>query len=43
MGPVSALRQAVIYDGFVSAIEPSERVYHAADSARWLRTLAGLP
>jgi thiamine kinase-like enzyme len=43
MGPVSALRQAVIYDGFVSAIEPSEQVYHAADSARWLRTLAGLP
>ena len=38
--PVAALRQAVIYDGFVHAIEPSERVYHASDSARWLRTLA---
>jgi hypothetical protein len=42
MEPVSALRQAVIYDAFVAAIEPSERVYHATDSARWLRTLAGL-
>ena len=40
VGPVAALRQAVVYDGFVQAIEPSERVYHAGDSARWLRTLA---
>ena len=40
--PVSALRQAVIYDAFVAAIEPSERIYHATDSARWLRTTAGL-
>ena len=39
-GPVAALRQAIIYDGFVQAIEPSERMYHASDSARWLRTLA---
>ncbi len=39
-GPVAALRQALVYDGFVRAIEPSERVYHASDSARWLRTLA---
>ena len=39
-GPLAALRQAVVYDGFVQAIEPSERVYHAGDSARWLRTLA---
>jgi Phosphotransferase enzyme family len=42
MEPVSALRQAVIYDGFVAAIEPSERVYHATDAARWLRIVAGL-
>ena len=40
VGAVAALRQAVVYDGFVQAIEPSERVYHAGDSARWLRTLA---
>ncbi|MEO7745476.1 MAG: aminoglycoside phosphotransferase family protein [Actinomycetota bacterium] len=40
-GPVAALRQAVVYDGFVQAIEPSEQVYHASDSARWLRILAG--
>ena len=40
VGPVAALRQAVVYDGFVRAIEPSERVYHAQDPARWLRTLA---
>ncbi len=39
-GPVAALRQAIIYDGFVQAIEPSERIYHAIDAARWLRTLA---
>lgn len=42
MEPMSALRQAVIYDGFVAAIEPSERVYHASDPARWLRTAARL-
>jgi len=38
--PVAALRQAIVYDGFVQGIEPSERVYHAHDAARWLRTLA---
>ena len=37
--PVAALLRAVVYDGFVQAIEPSERVYHASDAARWLRTL----
>jgi aminoglycoside phosphotransferase (APT) family kinase protein len=38
--PVAALRQAVIYDMFLAAIEPSERVYHAPDPAAWLRRAA---
>jgi hypothetical protein len=38
--PVAALRQAVIYRGFLDAIEPSERCYHEADPARWLRRAA---
>ena len=38
--PVAALRQAVIYRTFLDAIEPSERVYHAADPALWLRRAA---
>jgi hypothetical protein len=42
MDPVSALRQAVIYDAFLAGIEPNERVYHRADPARWLRTAAAL-
>ena len=29
--PVAALRSAQVYAGFVAAIEPAERVYHAAD------------
>src|SRR5215210_2146378 len=40
--PVAALRQAVIYDHFLANIEPDERVYHAADPARWLRRAAKL-
>ena len=40
--PVAALRQAVVYDGFLRAIEPSERRYHAADPASWLRRAAEL-
>ena len=40
--PVAALRQAVLYDGFLRAIEPSERRYHAADPAIWLRRAAEL-
>ena len=35
--PLAALRQAVIYRGFLDRIEPSERGYHAADPAKWLR------
>jgi hypothetical protein len=34
--PVSALRQALIYQNFLDAIEPDERVYHAGDPAHWL-------
>jgi hypothetical protein len=40
--PVAALRQAVIYDHFLTHIEPSERVYHAPDPATWLRRAAAL-
>jgi hypothetical protein len=35
--PVAALRLAAVYAGFVDAIEPSERPYHAADVDFWLR------
>jgi hypothetical protein len=35
--PVAAARQAVIYQGFLDRIEPSERPYHAADPLNWLR------
>lgn len=38
--PVAALRQAVIYDMFLAAIEPDERVYHATDPAAWLQRAA---
>ena len=34
---IAALRQAVIYQGFLDAIEPSERIYHEQDPAEWLR------
>lgn len=40
--PVAALRQAVIYRGFLDGIEPSERVYHADDPPLWLRRAAEL-
>ncbi len=40
--PVAALRQAVIYDQFLTQIEPDERVYHAGDPADWLRRAAAL-
>jgi hypothetical protein len=35
--PIAALRQAVIYRGFLDRIEPSEHCYHASDPALWLR------
>ena len=42
LGPVAALRQAVIYRGFLDAIEPDERIYHALDPADWLTRAAEL-
>jgi hypothetical protein len=35
--PIAALRQAVVYRGFLDRIEPSERCYHASDPGDWLR------
>lgn len=40
--PIAAARQAVIYQRFLDGIEPSERVYHRNDPARWLRRAAEL-
>jgi Ser/Thr protein kinase RdoA (MazF antagonist) len=40
--PVAAVRQALIYQGFLDGIEPSEWPYHAADPASWLHRAADL-
>jgi hypothetical protein len=40
--PIAAARQALIYQKFLDGIEPSERVYHAADPGNWLRRTAEL-
>jgi Ser/Thr protein kinase RdoA (MazF antagonist) len=40
--PVAALRRAVVYRGFLDAIEPDERIYHASDPADWLTRTAEL-
>lgn len=40
--PVAAARQALIYRTFLDNIESSERPYHAADPADWLRSTAQL-
>ena len=37
VAPIAALRQALIYQGFLDGIEPDERRYHDADVAHWLR------
>jgi hypothetical protein len=37
IAPIAALRRAVIYQGFLDHIEPSERRYHASDVQDWLR------
>ena len=37
IAPVAALRQALIFRTFLDGIEPSERRYHDADVAAWLR------
>jgi hypothetical protein len=42
LAPVAAARQAVIYQGFLDRIEPSERIYHRSDPARWLGRVAEL-
>ena len=36
IAPVAAARQAVIYQGFLDRIEPSEHPYHRADPTLWL-------
>jgi Ser/Thr protein kinase RdoA (MazF antagonist) len=36
LAPLSCLRRAAIYQGFLDRIEPSEHVYHASDPADWL-------
>jgi Ser/Thr protein kinase RdoA (MazF antagonist) len=38
--PIGALRQAAVYLMFLDNIEPSERVYHAADPGAWLERAA---
>jgi hypothetical protein len=42
LAPVAALRRAAVYQMFLDNIEPSERVYHAADPADWLARTAAL-
>jgi hypothetical protein len=37
VAPIAALRQALIYQGFLDGIEPDERRYHDADVADWLQ------
>ena len=41
MRPVTALRMAAVYAGFLAGIEPSERPYHAGDVAAQLAVAAG--
>jgi Phosphotransferase enzyme family len=42
LAPVAAARKAVLYQGFLDHIEPSEHPYHRADPADWLRRCAAL-
>jgi hypothetical protein len=37
IAPIASLRRAVVYQGFLDRIEPSERRYHASDVRDWLR------
>ncbi|WP_203745322.1 phosphotransferase family protein [Catellatospora bangladeshensis] len=41
IGPVLALRNAAVYAGFLTAIEPSEWPYHAGDVPYWLGQALG--
>jgi hypothetical protein len=36
IGPIAALRQALIYRSFLDGIEPAEHRYHEADVPQWL-------
>ncbi len=36
VAPIASARQAAIYQAFLEAIEPAERVYHAFEPPRWL-------
>ncbi len=42
LAPLAAARQAVIYQGFLDNIEPSEHPYHRGDPADWLTRAAEL-
>lgn len=42
LAPVAAARQALIYQGFLDRIEPTEYPYHRLDPADWLRRTAAL-
>jgi Phosphotransferase enzyme family len=42
IGPIAALRRAVVYQGFLDRIEPSERPYHRSDPRDWLRAALAL-
>lgn len=42
LAPVAAARQALIYQGFLDRIEPSEHPYHRADPDDWLGRCAAL-
>jgi Phosphotransferase enzyme family len=42
LAPVAAARQAVIYQGFLDGIEPSEHPYHQADVPDWLGRTAAI-
>ena len=42
IGPIAALRMALIYRGFLDHVEQSERVYHHHDPAIWLRKAIAL-
>lgn len=42
IAPIAAARKAIIYQGFLDRIEPSEHPYHRADPADWLARTAAL-
>jgi Ser/Thr protein kinase RdoA (MazF antagonist) len=42
IAPIAALRQAIVYRGFLDGIEETERVYHRTDVPEWLGIAAEL-